>query len=115
MSARCETVGKYVIPLFRSLLAKELVNMHHLTQKEAAKKLGTTQAAISQYVHSKRAVKGIKQFSDALPRIQTMAVLSAAVLAKSEAGQGEATLDMCKLCTSLFNENPAKTLKGCKT
>jgi predicted transcriptional regulator len=56
MVARCETIGKYVLPVFRAFVAKELVNNHKFTQVEAAQKLGTTQAAISQYLNSKRAL-----------------------------------------------------------
>jgi predicted transcriptional regulator len=48
MPSRCETVGKKVLPVFRSLIAKELMNTYNLTQVKAAQKLGTTQAAISQ-------------------------------------------------------------------
>ena len=72
MSARCETIGKYVLPVFRSLVAKELINTYHLTQVEAAKRLKTTQAAVSQYINSKRAIKGIEQFNEILPRIKSI-------------------------------------------
>lgn len=68
MSARCESIGKFVLPLFRSLVAKELINTYHLTQVETAKKLKTTQAAVSQYLNSKRASKGTEQFNDILPK-----------------------------------------------
>jgi uncharacterized protein len=108
MDSRCETIGKYVVPVFRSLVAKELVNTHHLTQAEAAQKLGTTQAAISQYINSKRAAKSVEQFGDILPRIQAMAVISAGVLAKTETGREEVTLDLCRLCSSLFNSETSK-------
>jgi len=109
MSSRCETIGKYVVPVFRSLVAKELVQTHHLTQTEAAQKLGTTQAAISQYVNSKRAAKSIEQFGDIMPRIQAMAIISAGVLARRETGQQEGvTSDLCRLCSALFNPEPGK-------
>ena len=52
MNPRCEAIGKYVVPLFRSLVAKELINTYNLTQVDAAQRLGTTQAAISQYINS---------------------------------------------------------------
>ena len=38
MNPRCETIGKYVVPLYRSLIAKELINTYKLTQVEAAQK-----------------------------------------------------------------------------
>ena len=104
MSARCETIGKIVMPVFRALVAKELVGTYHLTQVDAAKKLGTTQAAISQYVTSKRAIKGSEQFASLLPRIQAMANETAKRLAKNEAHWDEVTLDFCKLCSSIYKE-----------
>ena len=104
MVNRCETIGKYVMPVFRSLVAKELVNIHHLTQVDAAKKIGTTQAAISQYVTSKRAIKGSEQFAAMLPKIQAMAIETAKRLAKNEVSWDEVTLDFCKLCSPLYRK-----------
>jgi predicted transcriptional regulator len=101
MSPRCETIGKYVLPLFRSLVAKELINTYKLTQVEVAKKLGTTQAAISQYVNSKRAYKGAEQFEGILPRLQTMAKSAARRLANNELNPDEVSVDFCKLCSSV--------------
>ncbi len=98
MGARCETIGKYVLPVFRSLVAKELVNSHHLTQVAAAQKLGTTQAAISQYINSKRASKGYQQIADILPNIQVAAKKTADRLANGDVAWDEVSLDFCKLC-----------------
>ena len=69
----CEVVGRFVLPIFRSLIAKELIEKYSFTQVEAAEKLGTTQAAISQYIHSKRGMKGIAHFEEGLPKIQAAA------------------------------------------
>ena len=44
----------YVIPAIRRELAKAMINTG-LTQKEIAKIMGITEAAVSQYIHSKRA------------------------------------------------------------
>lgn len=104
MTARCETIGKYVVPVFRALVAKELVTNYHLTQTEAAKKLGTTQAAISQYVASKRAIKGSERFASTLPKIQRMANETANRIAKNEVRWSEVTADFCKLCSTLTAE-----------
>ena len=101
MSPRCETIGEYVLPLFRSLVAKELINTYKLTQVEVAKKLGTTQAAISQYVNSKRAYKGAEQFEGILPKLQTMAEKAAKRLANNELNPDEVSVDFCKLCSSI--------------
>lgn len=104
MVDRCETIGKFVLPVFRALVAKELVNTHHLTQVVIAKKLGTTQAAISHYATSKRAIKGIEQYAALLPRIQAMACDTANRLAKNQVSWDEITLSFCKVCSTLFVE-----------
>ena len=59
MENRCETIGKYLLPLFRSLVARELVVTYELTQLQASEILGTTQAAISQYLNFKRAIRAV--------------------------------------------------------
>src|SRR3989338_7122887 len=46
---------RYIIPAIRRELASIFIKEHKLNQKEAAKLLGLTEAAISQYQHSKRA------------------------------------------------------------
>ena len=46
---------RYIIPAIRRELANVFIKEHKLSQKEAAKLLGLTEAAISQYRHSKRA------------------------------------------------------------
>jgi predicted transcriptional regulator len=66
----CEAVVHNILPVFRSLVARELVEKYNFTQVEAAAKLGTTQASVSLYIHSKRGCKGIGQFEKILPLIQ---------------------------------------------
>jgi len=109
MTARCETIGKYVLPVFRALVAKELINTYHLTQVDVAKKLRTTQAAISHYVTSKRATPASKRFATMLPRIQAMACETAKGLAETEIGWDEVTQDFCKLCSTLYPEENSQT------
>jgi predicted transcriptional regulator len=98
MTIRCETIGKVVLPVFRSLVAKELVNTYELTQVEAAQKLGTTQAAISQYINSKRAFKGAEQFEGIMPKLQDMAKETAERLVKQNMSCGDVSVDFCRLC-----------------
>jgi predicted transcriptional regulator len=100
MDPQCEIIGKYVLPIFRSMLAKELVQKYHLSQTEAAKKLGTTQAAVSQYLSSKRAYKGIEHVEKFLPKIQVMAHDTAQKLVNKEVSAGDITLDFCNLCAT---------------
>ncbi|MDH5770055.1 MAG: helix-turn-helix domain-containing protein [Candidatus Bathyarchaeota archaeon] len=106
----CESVARYLIPIFRSLVAKELVEKYDFTQDEAAEKLGTTQAAISQYIHSKRGYKGIEQFNKSLPEIQALASKTAKRMATEKMKADEVISSLCKLCELLREERkfPAK-------
>jgi predicted transcriptional regulator len=82
------------------MLAKELVQNYHLSQTEAAKKLGTTQAAVSQYLSSKRAYKGMEQVQEFLPKIQVLAQETAQKLINKEISPKEITFNFCQLCST---------------
>ena len=56
----CMVIVRYVLPAIRAKLAKELVERYGFRSKEAAEMLGLTQAAVSQYMNSKRGQQGIK-------------------------------------------------------
>jgi len=101
MYPSCEVVGRYILPILRSLVAKQLIEKHNFTQIEAAEKLGTTQAAISQYIHSKRGHKGIANYEEILPLIRAAASQTAEGIASGKMGADEITLNFCKLCASL--------------
>ncbi len=109
MENRCETIGKHLLPLFRSSVAKELVVTHKLTQNQTSEILGTTQAAISQYVNSKRAVKGSNELAHMLPKIQEIALQTAELLAKKQVTWKEVSSNFCKICSNMFDEDTNKT------
>ena len=46
---------RYILPAIRRELARIFIHEHKMSQKNAAKILGLTEAAVSQYQHSKRA------------------------------------------------------------
>jgi predicted transcriptional regulator len=50
----CEKIVWYLLPAIRKELAKDLIQEFNLSQKETAKKLGLTEAAVSRYVSGKR-------------------------------------------------------------
>lgn len=106
MDPQCEIIGKYVLPIFRSMLAKELVQKYHLSQTEAAKKLGTTQAAVSQYLSSKRAYKGVEHVEEFMPKIQAMATETAKKLINKEISARDITPNFCHLCVTFCKEKP---------
>ena len=55
---------RYILPAIRRELARIFITEHDRSQKEAAKLLGITEAAVSQYRHSKRAKEVV--FSDSV-------------------------------------------------
>ncbi|MCJ7713047.1 hypothetical protein MUO66_01115 [Candidatus Bathyarchaeota archaeon] len=90
--------------IFRSLVAKELLSKYNFTQVEAAKKIGATQPAVSNYVRSKRANVTISQCNGDLSKIQRLANTVAQRLAKGETNWKQVSLDFCKACSKCFKD-----------
>lgn len=102
---KCETVTRRVLPLYRSFVAKELLSKYNFTQVNVAKKLGTTQAAISQYLNSKR---GRKEISDPIAYVDLVKLESekiAKLLATTDIGSEEFKDSFCDLCKKLQDSN----------
>lgn len=57
----CEIAAKKIVPSIKANLARKL-KKKGLKQKEIAKVLGVTNAAVSQYLSGKRAVKNIGKY-----------------------------------------------------
>jgi len=100
----CEVAAKFILPVFRSYVAKDLVEKYSFTQLEVAEKLGITQAAISQYLHSKRGHKGRREFDVFLPMIQSAAGETARNIAAEKTDVDEVMTRFCKLCLLLREE-----------
>lgn len=101
MSLSCESVARRILPVYRSFVAKELVLKYKLTQNDVAKKLGTTQAAVSQYVNSKRGVKGIPNYAEIEAIIQQAAANVAKRMSTSDVTPQEFSDSFCDLCMEL--------------
>ena len=50
----CEVAVKSVIPAIKATLAKQLVEIYQMKQKQAAEILGITQSAVSKYTRNVR-------------------------------------------------------------
>ena len=50
----CEQIVWNLLPAIRKELAISLIKQYELTQKEAAKKIGVSEAAVSRYISGKR-------------------------------------------------------------
>ena len=101
MSTSCESIARHILPLYRSFVAKELTEKYNYTQVQAAKKLGTTQAAISQYITSKRGHKRIQNYNKIAPLVQKAAVEVAKRITTTEMSPEEFSESFCELCRSL--------------
>lgn len=100
MRPACEVVAQYVLPAFRSLVATALIEEHNFSQVAAAKELGTTQAAISQYLYSKRGEKILKKLGK-VPLVRSKAKEIAKNIATEEFSVIDAMQEFCKLCAAL--------------
>jgi len=88
-----------VLPIFRSFMAKELVKRHGLSQTDVAKRLGITQAAVSQYLCSKRGKGGTRQSN--MNEIRRLAKRTASEISKNKTFLRDPMGTACKLCTNL--------------
>jgi predicted transcriptional regulator len=100
----CEVVVRSILPAFRSLVARNLIENFNFSQVAAAKKLGTTQASISHYVYSKRGEKMVKQL-EASSSVKAIVKEIAEGIAADKTTPFDAMLQFCKLCESLRSEN----------
>jgi predicted transcriptional regulator len=96
MKTLCELMSLEVLPTVRALIARSLVEVHGLSQQQAADRLGTTQPAISQYKRELRGLKTsmIKNDSELVKIIDSMSKRIAA----GELDQQEAALEFCEIC-----------------
>ena len=104
MRPPCEVIVRSVLPAFRSLVARTLVENYNFSQVAAAKKLGTTQASISHYLYSKRGEKMLKILGDS-PTIQKIVNEIAEGIDSDNIGPIDAMLNFCKLCEALKSGN----------
>jgi len=100
MRPPCEVVVRSVLPAFRSLVARRLVETFNFSQVAAAKKLGTTQASVSHYLYSKRGDKMVKQLEES-PTVQKLVNEIAEGIAANKISPFDAMLHFCKLCQVL--------------
>jgi predicted transcriptional regulator len=86
------------------LIAKELIEKHHFTQTLAAEKLGTTQAAISHYLSSKRGEKYVNILTE---NSQAMSTITNLVdrIAMNVTTPNEVMETFCELCGLVQEQN----------
>jgi hypothetical protein len=82
------------------LVAKRLIEKYHFSQVAAAEKLGTTQAAISHYLYSKRGDDKMKQLESS-PSVRAIVNEIAEGIATNKFSPFEAMEHFCNLCKAL--------------
>jgi len=85
----CDRMVRHLLPPMRAEMVARLVSKQGLSQSEAAKKLGVTRAAVSQYMSQKRGVGEVTISSELDLMIDRWAI---AVVT------GESDLNLCDIC-----------------
>lgn len=90
-----ELVAKLAIPSIRALIARRLMTVYGLTQKQVADKLGITQAAVSNYVNGKR---GITFKVEEYPELELGIESLSESLAKGDGDESTIMTRMTEIC-----------------
>ncbi len=93
----CEVFVRKILPATRALVAKVLVKEYGLTQLEASKVLGVTQASINYYLTGKRGQKLLLE----LESIEEINRLAKDIAKELIEGKGDPSSHLCKLCIML--------------
>ena len=98
MKTPCELVVSKIMPALRASVVKELSHKYHMKQADIARKLGITQASVSQYLSSTRAAGS--KMTDSFPRIRTYA---SEIARRINAGEDryEWSSVLCRACTDI--------------
>src|SRR3989338_6278786 len=107
---------RYIIPAIRGKLASALVHEQRVSQKEAAKLLGLTESAISQYAHGKRGSE--VKFSE---RIMGEIRTSAGIIIREKGNRRKVLSEIFRICRLTdvkqilcdIHRNKSKGLESC--
>ena len=99
MKFPCEIVAKNVLPAFRAMLARKLVNEYGFTQIKVASILGVSQASINYYLTSKRGrrVEIMKNLRELKRVVENMA----REIAEGRMTQARMFKEVCEVCDNL--------------
>jgi hypothetical protein len=93
-------MGQTFLPIFRSLLASQLVEKYGFSQADVAKRLGITEAAVSQYLHEKRAKRALKG-QRLMRRVERVARRAALQMSQNRISSDDVMRMACQLCVQM--------------
>ncbi len=96
----CEQITWKLLPAIRKEIARTMITKFGLTQRDAAKKLGVTPAAICQYLSQKRGHVDIKN-----QKIQQEILISTQKIIHFEK---QVVFETCRLCRLVQKETQIK-------
>lgn len=105
----CELVTERLLSTVRRLLAQELVRENGVSQVQAAKILGVTQPAVSNYIHSDTS-RGGHVLGEAIEDVQATVKAFSEDLLEGRLDQIEAMRRICGLCIGLRTRGPLCTI-----
>ena len=102
MKTPCELVVGKILPSLRASVVKELSGKHGMKQSDIARRLGITQASVSQYLSSARA--GDERYIERFPKILTYAKeISDRIIAGEDRQQWYSIL--CEACKDIRDDD----------
>jgi len=104
-----EIVSRSALPALRAMVAKRLLSSYHLTQQQAASRLGVTQASISNY---NRKTRGVMINLETDPTVARAADRIARTLSASDPDQRDALRAMTDVCDYIRMSHMMCTLHG---
>jgi predicted transcriptional regulator len=101
MKTACELVSSLVLPILRAWIAEEATKIFGMKQKDVARQLGLSKAAITQYLKRKRADIGLgkRKFKG----VESLIRQTARQMASGEVREMELMMQVCKICSHLRN------------
>jgi predicted transcriptional regulator len=97
----CELVVGRILPVLRASVVRELSKKHKMKQSDIAKKLGITQASVSQYLSSARG--GGSEMLENFPKIEDYAeTISRRIVAGEPRNEWHGIL--CQVCRDIRSD-----------
>lgn len=119
MKPFCEAVVFDILPAVRAIVATKLITDYGFSQTQAARRMGVSQPAISQY---KRNLRGARsRILEKYPQVAELAGSIAVRIASGRDGGGTSTITFCELCRKIrlsgigceIHRSMDKSLSGC--